>query len=133
MEHNTFDFTLDCRGDHNYPANYFLYDYFVDAAESKHRAYEIEEVKVQEALPGHWHVKFKLIVRDYGVAQVGMNLVGKFLHRVFEPVYASETEFAIHECVFYHTSGRGAKIDWDAINEKPIVERVDRESDQTEA
>ena len=132
MEHNTFDFIVTCSGDRNYPANYYLYDYFTDCAESDNAAFEVEGMAVQESGIGLWTVTFKLVVRDYGIAQIGMHLVGAYLRSVYEPIYEGETEFIIDECVFYHTTGRGARIDWDDANSKPIIERVDREGTETE-
>lgn len=128
MDHNIFCFDLICQTLSNDPVQYDLIDYFSDQADliNDHGTYA-SDFEIEQTSPQEFEIIFILQVRDYGVSQVGVHLLGAFLREVYEGVLAGETNFEIRSCEIIHSSGRGVSISWDINKNEPIIHDLELE------
>jgi len=128
VEHNVFRFTIWCTVLSTSPNS--IYNHFVNSADKlAHKSIRVVGIIINQPKDGNYIVDLKLEVRDYGVGQVGVDIIGEYIRQIYYDQHKKE-KYAInidackiHPC----EGGKGAFIRWNRDKNEVVVDEIEPE------
>lgn len=122
MEHNLFKFTVRFKVDEDQPIKPAVQDYLEYVTDSlKHDATHLTSIYTLPYHSSRALSYIKLIAHDYGVIQVGVGIINKWMFRLFK----GPPDFGVLvEAIVAHPMNNlvnGALIRWDRDNNVPVI------------
>lgn len=126
MEHNLFKFTLRTRFDPDEPVSSQIIDYLAYVTENlDNDSAKIDDIFIVSYERDMALTYVKLCVSDYGVAQMGVDIVNLWMHKIF----TGPPEFGITvDAIVAHPLANvatGALIEWDGTTDTPKITELE--------
>ena len=122
MKHNTYRFTIKCLVPEDIPAREEIKNHIYNACQNMVQdVIEISDLTIGKCGRHIWVVQLIIQIKDYGVPQVGVDIVAVWIGELFRHL----DNFLIDAMIVHpKKDGRGAIIRWDYDYNVPIVKVI---------